>query len=103
MAREIKIRTRTQEGATEILVLVNHPMETGLAASTPRPKRRSRHIFIQELSIELNGKLMVSASLVSAYPRIHCLASAPRPPRKVTRSRLAGKTTRVRRHGRGGR
>ena len=30
MARETKIRTRTQEGATEILVLVTHPMETGM-------------------------------------------------------------------------
>lgn len=62
MARETKIRTRTQEGATEILVLVTHPMETGLRKDKASGKVIPAH-FIQELNIELNGKLMASASL----------------------------------------
>ena len=62
MARETKIRTRTQEGATEILVLVNHPMETGMRKDKASGKAIPAH-FIQELNIELNGKLMASASM----------------------------------------
>lgn len=62
MARETKIRTRTQEGAVEVLVLVSHPMETGLRKDKASDKVIPAH-FIQELSVELNGKLMASASL----------------------------------------
>lgn len=62
MARETKIRTRTQEGAVEVLVLVTHPMETGLRKDKASGKVIPAH-FIQELNIELNGKLMASASL----------------------------------------
>ncbi len=62
MARETKIRTRTQEGVAEILVLVTHPMETGLRKDKATGKPFPAH-FIQELTIELNGKLMASASL----------------------------------------
>jgi len=62
MARETKIRTRTQEGAVEVLVLVTHPMETGLRKDKASGKAIPAH-FIQELNIELNGKLMASASM----------------------------------------
>ncbi|MEK7666674.1 MAG: thiosulfate oxidation carrier complex protein SoxZ [Pseudomonadota bacterium] len=62
MARETKIRTRTQEGAVEVLVLVTHPMETGMRKDKASGKAIPAH-FIQELNIELNGKLMASASL----------------------------------------
>jgi len=62
MARETKIRTRTQEGAVEVLVLVTHPMETGMRKDKASGKAIPAH-FIQELSIELNGKLMASASM----------------------------------------
>jgi sulfur-oxidizing protein SoxZ len=62
MARETKIRTRTQEGAVEVLVLVSHPMETGLRKDKASDKVIPAH-FIQELSVELNGKPMASASL----------------------------------------
>jgi len=62
MARETKIRTRTQEGATEILVLVTHPMETGMRKDKASGKAIPAH-FIQELNIELNGKLMASARM----------------------------------------
>ncbi|HJX17061.1 MAG TPA: thiosulfate oxidation carrier complex protein SoxZ [Acidiferrobacterales bacterium] len=62
MARETKIRTRTQEGAVEVLVLVTHPMETGMRKDKASGKVIPAH-FIQELTIELNGKPMASASL----------------------------------------
>ena len=62
MARETKIRTRTQEGAVEVLVLVNHPMETGMRKDKGSGKVIPAQ-FIQELNVELNGKPMASASL----------------------------------------
>jgi len=62
MARETKIRTRTQEGAIEVLVLVTHPMETGMRKDKASGKEIPAH-FIQELNVELNGKPMASASL----------------------------------------
>ena len=62
MARDTKIRTRTQEGAVEVLVLVTHPMETGMRKDKASGKAIPAH-FIQELTIELNGKLMASASM----------------------------------------
>jgi len=62
MARETKIRTRTQEGAVEVLVLVTHPMETGMRKDKASGAVIPAH-FIQELSIELNGKPMANASL----------------------------------------
>lgn len=60
MARETKIRTRTQEGMIEVLVLVNHPMETGLRKDKASGQAIPAH-FIKELNLELNGKLAVEA------------------------------------------
>jgi sulfur-oxidizing protein SoxZ len=60
MARETKIRTRTQEGLIEVLVLVTHPMETGLRKDKASGKIIPAH-FIQEVNLEHNGKLVASA------------------------------------------
>lgn len=60
MARKIKVRTRTQEGAVEVLVLVTHPMETGMRKDKASGKVIPAH-FIQELNLELNGKTMANA------------------------------------------
>jgi sulfur-oxidizing protein SoxZ len=60
MARQTKIRTRTQEGAVEVLVLVTHPMETGMRKDKASGKVIPAH-FIQELNLELNGKPMANA------------------------------------------
>jgi len=60
MARETKIRTRTQEGMIEVLVLVNHPMETGLRKDKATGKPIPAH-FIQELNLEMNGKPAINA------------------------------------------
>jgi len=62
MARETKIRTRTQEGQIEVLVLVNHPMETGLRKDKASGQRIPAH-FIQELTVALNGKTAATASM----------------------------------------
>ena len=62
MAREMKVRTRTQEGQVEILVLVNHPMETGLRKDKASGKPIPAH-YIREMQVELNGKLMADVKI----------------------------------------
>lgn len=53
--KETKIRTRTQEGQIEVMVLVNHPMETGMRKDKKTKQTIPAH-FIQELVLEHNGK-----------------------------------------------
>ena len=62
MARQTRIRTKTQDGATEILVLVNHPMETGQRAD-PKTKKKIPAHFIQKMTFTLNGKEVAVANL----------------------------------------
>ncbi len=62
MARDTKVRTRTQEGQVEVLVLVNHPMETGMRKDKASGKAIPAH-FIQEITLELNGKPMARGQL----------------------------------------
>ncbi len=62
MARKTKVRTRNQAGVVEVLILVNHPMETGLRKDKQTKKKIPAH-FIQNLTIELNGKPAVNAEL----------------------------------------
>ena len=72
MARETKLRTRTQEGKVEVLALINHPMETGLRKDKASGKPIPAH-FIKDLALEHNGKPAATASLgigVSENPLI---------------------------------
>ncbi len=62
MARETKIRTRKQDNVIEVLVVVNHPMETGMRKDKATNAVVPAH-FIQELEVELNGKSMASARM----------------------------------------
>ncbi len=62
MARLTKIKTRPKEGGTEILVLVNHPMETGQRVD-PKTKEKVPAHFIQKMTIEVNGKPVAVADL----------------------------------------
>ena len=55
MARQTRMRTKTQNGATEVLVLVSQPMETG-QRKDPKTKEKIPAHFIQKLSFTLNGK-----------------------------------------------
>jgi sulfur-oxidizing protein SoxZ len=50
-----KLKIRPKDGATEILVLVSHPMETGLRVDAKTKEKVPAH-FIQTLTIQLNGK-----------------------------------------------
>ena len=72
MARETKLRTRTQEGKVEVLVLISHPMETGMRKDKASGKPIPAH-FIKELVLEHNGKHTATANLgigVSENPLI---------------------------------
>ncbi len=56
------MRTKTQDGATEVLVLVSHPMETGQRVD-PKTKEKVPAHFIQKMSFTLNGKEVAVADL----------------------------------------
>ncbi len=75
MARLTKIKTRAKDGATEILVLVNHPMETGQRVD-PKTKEKVPAHFIQNLNIEVNGKPVASADLGVAISKDPLIAVA---------------------------
>lgn len=62
MARETKLRTRQQEGLTEVMVLVTHPMETGQRKDKQTKKPVPAH-FIQELTLEHNGKKAATVNM----------------------------------------
>ena len=65
MAKLTKIKTRPKGGATEILVLVNHPMETGNRVNAKTKEKIPAH-FIQKLTVEVNGKAIAVADLREA-------------------------------------
>ena len=62
MDRKMKVRTRMQEGKVEILILINHPMETGLRKDKETKKKIPAH-FIKNVNLEYNGKLVANAEL----------------------------------------
>jgi sulfur-oxidizing protein SoxZ len=57
-----KIKTRPKDGATEILVLVNHPMETGQRVDKKTNKKIPAH-WIQKMTVELNGKTVADVDM----------------------------------------
>lgn len=68
--RKMKIRTRSQDGLVEVLVLMTHPMETGLRKDKTTGVVIPAH-FIQHVTLEHNGKLMAGVDTgiaVSADP-----------------------------------
>lgn len=67
-----KMRTRTVGGATEVIVRVNHPMETGQRVDSKTKQKIPAH-FIQKLTFLLNGKEVAVVDLgiaISANPLI---------------------------------
>ena len=62
MARQTRMRTKTQDGATEVLVLVSHPMETGQRVDQKTKEKIPAH-FIQKVTFALNGKEVAVANL----------------------------------------
>jgi sulfur-oxidizing protein SoxZ len=57
-----KIRARKTGAATEILVLVKHPMETGWRQDKTSQVPIPAH-YIDQISFEFNGKLVAEAHL----------------------------------------
>lgn len=70
-----KIKTRPKDGATEILVLVNHPMETGQRVDRKTKQKVPAH-FIQKLSIDLNGKTVADVDMGAAVSKDPLVAVA---------------------------
>ncbi len=63
MAAEVgkmKVRTRMQDGAVEVLVLITHPMETGQRVDKKTNQKIPAH-FIQRITLEHNGKVVLTA------------------------------------------
>ena len=57
--RKMKLRTRPQDGAVEVLMLVTHPMETGQRVDKKTNQKIPAH-FIQRVTIEHNGKVVIT-------------------------------------------
>jgi len=62
MVNSTKLMFRRKNGKIEVLVLVNHPMETGLRQYKTTKEPISAH-YIQTMTIELNGKTVAEANL----------------------------------------
>ena len=62
MARATRMRTKVQNGETEVLVLVNHPMETG-QRTDPKTKEKIPAHWIQKMTFSLNGKEVAVADM----------------------------------------
>lgn len=58
--RKMKVRTRSQDGAVEVLVLITHPMETGMRTDKKTNQKIPAH-FIQRITLEHNGKVVLLA------------------------------------------
>ena len=57
-----KIKARAKGDITEILVLAQHPMETGLRTDKKTKQKIPAH-FIQKMSFEVNGKEVADVSM----------------------------------------
>jgi sulfur-oxidizing protein SoxZ len=68
MARLTKIKTRNKGGATEILVLVNHPMETGQRKDKKTKEKIPAH-YIQKMVFSVDGKQVADANLGPAISK----------------------------------
>jgi sulfur-oxidizing protein SoxZ len=81
----MKMRTKTANGETEILVLIDHPMETGQRVD-PKTKEKIPPHFIQKLIFNLNGKEIAVADLgvaVSKDPLVKIKVKGAKPGDKV--------------------
>lgn len=80
-----KMRTKTAKGETEVLVLVDHPMETGKRID-PKTKEKIPPHFIQKMTFSLNGKDFAVADLgfaVSKDPLIKVKVKGAKPGDRV--------------------
>ncbi len=85
MARQTRIRTKVQDGVTEILVLVSHPMETGQRID-PATKEKIPAHWIQKITFSVNGKEVAVADMgvgVSKDPLLGVKVKGAKPGDKV--------------------
>lgn len=75
MARLTKLKTRPKDGTTEILVLVNHPMETGQRVDAKTKEKIPAH-FIQTMQVNLNGQAVASIDMGVAISKDPLIAVA---------------------------
>lgn len=68
MAEPIKIRATLQGEQTEIRILMQHPMETGLRKDPASGQMIAAH-FIQTFTVSANGKLLVEGQLNTSISR----------------------------------
>ena len=66
-AGPMKMRATLGQGFTDVRVLMNHPMETGQRKDSDG-KLVPMH-FIQNLTVKVNGKLVVDAQISQAVSR----------------------------------
>ena len=57
-----KIKARPKDGNTEILILVDHPMETGQRVD-PKTKEKIPAHWIQKLTVDHNGKTVADVDM----------------------------------------
>lgn len=67
MALPMKMRATLGQGFTDVRVLMNHPMETGQRKDSDG-KLVPMH-FIQNLTVKVNGKVVVEAEISQAVSR----------------------------------
>jgi sulfur-oxidizing protein SoxZ len=67
MAGPMKMRATLGQGFTDVRVLMNHPMETGQRKDSDG-KVVPMH-FIQNLTVKVNGKIVVDAQISQAVSR----------------------------------
>jgi sulfur-oxidizing protein SoxZ len=64
-----KIRAKTSGNITDVLVLIDHPMETGLRSDPKNKEKKIPAHYIQKLGISLNGKEVASTDLGAAVSK----------------------------------
>jgi len=67
MPGPMKIRATAKTGYTDIRVLMNHPMETGLRKG--RDGKKIPAHFIQNITVKVNGKVVVEGQISQAISR----------------------------------
>jgi sulfur-oxidizing protein SoxZ len=80
-----KIRAKTTNGETEVLVRVDHPMENGRRID-PKTRERIPPHFIQKMTFALNGREFAVADLgfaVSKDPLIKVKTKAAKPADRI--------------------
>ena len=68
MSEPIKIRATLQGDLTDIRILMQHPMETGLRKDPANGRLLAPH-FIQTFTVSANGKLLVEGQLNTSISR----------------------------------